>query len=111
MNKAEADHYQRFAASLLKVSLADSPIVLIHGPRQCGKSTLARQVGDELGYAYITFDDDIARAAAQTDPAGYVAELPARVIIDEVQRVPALFLALKRVVDNKRNSGRFMLTG
>jgi len=38
-------------------ALADSPVVLIHGPRQCGKTTLARLVGDEAGFAYFTFDD------------------------------------------------------
>lgn len=45
-------------------ALADSPVVLMHGPRQCGKTMLARQVGDEAGFAYLSFDDDIQRAAA-----------------------------------------------
>ncbi len=91
--------------------MADSPVVLIHGPRQCGKTTLARLVGDELGYSYFSFDDDVQRGAAQADPVGYVADLPERVILDEVQRVPGLFTSLKAAVDARRLPGRFILTG
>lgn len=86
-------------------------MVLIHGPRQCGKTTLARQVGDELGFAYCSFDDDVQREAARSDPVGYVADLPDRVVLDEVQRVPELFTALKTTVDARRRPGRFILTG
>lgn len=92
-------------------ALADSPVVLIHGPRQSGKTTLARLVGDELGFAYLSFDDDIQRAAAQSDPLGYVADLQEQVILDEVQRVPELFTSLKAAVDARRKPGRFILTG
>jgi predicted AAA+ superfamily ATPase len=92
-------------------ALADSPVVLIHGPRQCGKTTLARQVGDAEGFTYLSFDDDVQRAAAQADPVGYVADLPERVILDEVPRVPELFTSLKAAVDARRKPGRFILTG
>jgi uncharacterized protein len=92
-------------------ALADSPVVLIHGPRQCGKTTLARLIGDSKGYDYFTFDDDIQRAAAQADPVGYTADLPRRVILDEIQRVPELLTALKAAVDADRKPGRFILTG
>ena len=92
-------------------ALADSPVVLIHGPRQCGKTTLAHLVGDRMGYAYISFDDDVARAAANADPAGFVAGLPERAILDEVQRVPSLSTALKQEIDRRRAPGRFLLTG
>jgi hypothetical protein len=85
--------------------------VLIHGPRQCGKTTLARIVGDSRGFAYFTFDDDVVLAAATADPLGFVDRLPAHTILDEVQRVPALFTALKTVVDRDRAPGRFLLTG
>ena len=103
--------YPRYAEPRLTEALADSPVVLIHGPRQCGKTTLARVVGERMGYAYVNFDDDVARGAAEADPAGFVADLPERTILDEVQHVPALFAALKTAVDRKRVAGRFMLTG
>lgn len=103
--------YPRYAEPRLTEALADSPVVLIHGPRQCGKTTLARVVGERMGYAYVNFDDDVARGAAEADPAGFVADLPEHTILDEVQRVPALFAALKTAVDRKRVVGRFMLTG
>lgn len=103
--------FPRFAARRLAEAMADSPVVLVHGPRQCGKTTLARGVGERAGYRYITFDDEVARSAADTDPVGFVAELPARTILDEVQRVPRLFATLKRAVDADRRPGRFILTG
>ena len=107
----QPDLYPRYAAPRLKDALVDSPVVLIHGPRQCGKTTLARTVGEALGYEYVTFDDDLARAAAEADPAGFVLDLPERTILDEVQRVPTLFTAIKSSVDRRRTAGRFLLTG
>ena len=130
----ETQLYPRFAERLLAEALEDSPIVLIHGPRQCGKTTLAQMVcmpehlrwrgqtlrwhGQPLslarakprGYTYISFDDDVVRAGAEADPMGFVADLPERVILDEVQRVPTLFGALKMEVDRNRVPGRFVLT-
>jgi predicted AAA+ superfamily ATPase len=103
--------YPRFAESRLREALTDSPVVLIHGPRQCGKTTLARLVGERAGYSYVNFDAEGPRAAAEADPAGFVADLPARVILDEVQSVPRLFAALKTAVDRDRKPGRFILTG
>jgi len=103
--------YPRFARTRLQEALADTPVVLVHGPRQCGKTTLTRMVGDPAGYTYVTFDDDVQLAAARSDPVGFVADLPDKVVLDEVQRVPALFLALKSAVDRHRTPGRFILTG
>lgn len=108
---SEAATYSRQAEPLLLEALADSPVVLVHGPRQCGKTTLAQTVGEHADYDYVSFDDDVMRAAAQADPAGFVGDLPPRVILDEVQRVPALFTALKVAVDRRRTPGRFLLTG
>ena len=105
------DLYPRFIRPRLLEALADAPVVLVHGPRQCGKTTLARQAGEAAGFAYLSFDDDVQRAAAQSDPVGYVADLPARVILDEIQRVPELFTTLKAAVDARREPGRFILTG
>lgn len=103
--------YPRYIRYRVEEALADTPVVLIHGPRQCGKTTLARQIGDEKGYAYFSFDDDVQRAAAKTDPVGYVADLPERAVLDEVQRAPELFTSLKAEVDSRREPGRFILTG
>jgi uncharacterized protein len=103
--------FPRFAESRLDEALTDSPVVLIHGPRQCGKTTLAQMIGRRRGYAYFTFDDDVVRAAAASDPAGFVADLPVRTILDEVQRVPEIFTALKSAVDRERTPGRLLLTG
>ncbi len=107
----ETTLYRRYAEIPLVEALADSPAVLVNGPRQCGKTTLVRLVGEPRGYDFISFDDDVAHAAAETDPAGFVAGLPERVILDEVQRVPSLFTALKREIDRDRIPGRFLLTG
>ena len=103
--------YSRYAEGPLAEALADSPAVLIHGPRQSGKTTLAHQVGRPRGHRYISFDDDVARTAANADPAGFVAGLPERVTLDEVQRVPSIFTALKQDIDARRIPGRFLLTG
>jgi len=103
--------YPRYALPRLTEALSDTPVVLIHGPRQCGKTTLARMVGDASGYVYITFDDEVQLAAARFDPVGFVADLPEKVILDEVQRAPDIFLSLKSAVDTNRTPGRFILTG
>jgi predicted AAA+ superfamily ATPase len=89
-------------------SLQDTPVVLVNGPRQCGKTTLVRQFSD--GMRYFTLDDPGVLAVAQQDPLGFVRKLD-RAIIDEVQRAPQLMLTLKLVIDQDRRPGRFLLTG
>lgn len=112
MRRMAADRlYRRFAEPILRETLADTPAVLIHGPRQCGKTTLARRVGEARDYAYFSFDDDVTLAAAKADPVGFVGDLPERVVLDEVQRAPVIFPALKSAVDRHRTPGRFLLTG
>lgn len=107
-----ADHlYPRFAEASLAEALTDTPVVLIHGPRQCGKTTLAQVAGRARKYAYFSFDDDVTLAAATADPVGFVADLPERVILDEVQRAAGIFSTLKSAVDRRRIPGRFLLTG
>ncbi len=106
-----ARSYPRLVAPRLREALADTPAVLIHGPRQAGKTTLARLVGEPKGYRYLSFDDEAVLAAARRDPVGFVAGLPARTILDEVQRAPEIFTSLKAAIDARRSSGRFILTG
>ena len=103
--------YPRSARRRLVDALADTPVVLVYGPRQCGKTTLAREVGDAAGYAYVSFDDDVLLAAARADPLGFIGDLPEKAVLDEVQRVPGLFTAIKSRVDRNRMPGRFILTG
>jgi len=91
---AAARLHPRFAEHRVVEALSDTPVVLVHGPRQSGKTTLARAVGKRCGYAYFSFDDDVALAAAEADPIGFVAGLPEHTIRDEVQRAPALFPAI-----------------
>lgn len=101
----------RLLAPRLREALRDTPAVLIHGPRQSGKTTLARIVGEPMGYRYLSFDDTGILAAARRDPAGFVSDLAPRTILDEVQRVPEIFPALKAAIDTRRTAGKYILTG
>ncbi|MCU0797482.1 MAG: ATP-binding protein [Akkermansiaceae bacterium] len=93
----------------IDAAMLDTPVVCLLGPRQCGKSTLAKsQDPDRL---YRTLDDDNLLAIARADPQGFIDRLPLKVTLDEVQRVPRLLLAIKRSVDAQRLPGRFLLTG
>jgi hypothetical protein len=103
--------FPRYLTPRLREALRDSPAVLIHGPRQSGKATLARAVGEPRGYRYVSFDDKAACTAARGDPIGFVSALPAKTILDEVQRVPEIFTSLKDAIDRRRTAGRFILTG
>jgi predicted AAA+ superfamily ATPase len=86
--------YERFAERRAEEALSDTPIVLIVGPCRAGKTTLVRKMGD-AGRTYITLDDQTVLEAARSDPAGFIRGLD-RAIIDEIQRVPDLLLAIKR---------------
>jgi hypothetical protein len=101
--------FQRISRKNIVTALKDTPVVLVSGPRQCGKTTLVR---DLLGEArtYLTLDDDTTLAAARDDPAGFVRGLD-HAVIDEVQRAPDLLRAIKKVIDEERCPGRFLLTG
>lgn len=90
-------------------AMADTPVVLLAGPRQAGKTTLVRQVA-EGRLRYLTLDDDLTLLSAQQDPVGMIRSLD-RAVIDEIQRAPQLLLAIKKSVDEDRRPGRFVLTG
>lgn len=102
----------RHAAVRLGRALADRPVVLLHGARQVGKTTLARALaGPDPPARYVTFDDLTSLAGARADPSGFLARFTGPVVLDEVQRVPELFVAIKAAVDRDRRPGRFLLTG
>lgn len=103
--------YPRHIVSSLTEALADTPVVLLNGARQTGKSTLVQALASSNSYRYLTLDDQAVLAAAKYDPAGFVAGAGDRVILDEVQRAPEIFLPIKAEVDRKRQPGRFLLTG
>lgn len=97
---------------LILDALADTPAVFIKGARQVGKSTLAKAVAEHHHpAAVITFDDALTYSLASADPQGFLARQPKPVVIDEVQRVPDIFRAIKLEVDADRRPGRFLLTG
>ncbi len=103
---------RRNVTHYLLQALMDTPVVLVNGARQTGKSTLVQSPElTERSRQYLTFDDPGVLAAAKRDPNGFVAGLTAPVTLDEVQHVPELFPAIKVAVDRKREPGRFLLTG
>lgn len=105
--------YTRHIAPLLADALLDTPVVLVNGARQSGKSTLAKSVLGAGGEPrqYLTLDDVAVLNAAKSDASGFINALQGPVTLDEVQRAPELFLAIKAAVDRDRRPGRFLLTG
>jgi len=102
----------RAAAKTLDYLLGIFPVVVVTGARQTGKSTLVASHPALADYARFNFDDAATRAEAEADPSAFVRRTP-RMIIDEVQRVPNILLAVKAEVDRElqQTSGRFVLTG
>ena len=102
---------RRNIADRVLAALSDTPVVLLNGARQTGKTTIVKMIAGERGYSYLTFDDASTAAAAGSDPSGFVQSLKGAVVLDEVQKVPQLFAAIKLAVDRDRQPGRFLLTG
>lgn len=88
---------------------AKFPFVLITGPRQSGKSTLAKMVFPD--YRYVSFSDIDMRTFAKEDPRGFIATYSDRVIIDEVQKEPSILSYLQTHTDNECREGMYILTG
>jgi uncharacterized protein len=105
------DYLPRHAAELVKEALTDTRVVVLNGARQAGKSTLAERVLRQQENPVAHFlDNPGTRAAAINDPLGFL-EHDGLMLIDEVQRVPDLWLAIKYIVDRDPRPGRFLLTG
>jgi predicted AAA+ superfamily ATPase len=102
--------YLRHIEPRIAQALEDTPVVLLAGPRQAGKTTLVRQIAATNGLRYLTLDDQLTLMAAREDHVGMIRNLE-RSVIDEIQRAPQLLLAIKKSVDEDRRPGRFLLTG
>lgn len=103
--------FKRLITHKLDEVLADTPVTLITGPRQSGKTTLVKSLvlPSEQPFSYVTLDDESDRDYAINDPIGFIRRYD-RLIIDEIQRAPNLLLAIKKSVDEDRRPGRFVLT-
>lgn len=100
---------ERDITAELQRSAAEYPAVTILGPRQSGKTTLARKTFPDK--PWVSLEDPDVRMAAEADPRGFLGQFPDGVILDEVQRLPELLSYLQGVIDREGGKGRFILTG
>ena len=101
----------RFARERIEETLQDTPITVLQGARQVGKSTLVRQVADGRDAVLMDLDSDATYAAAIADPEAFVRRTTGLLVIDEVQRAPELLRAMKVALEEDRRPGRFLITG
>lgn len=102
---------ERFLATNVRSALSSARCVFVLGARQCGKSTLVREMAELTGARVYDLDDEELLRTVASDPAGFIYDLEPPVVIDEVQREPGLLLAIKRRVDRDSSRGQFLLTG
>ena len=102
--------FARFLETSIREALTDTRVVAIAGPRQSGKSTLARAIAGKAA-TYLSLDEAVNLRAAIEDPTGFVRRTRGLTVIDEIQRVPELMLAIKLAVDEDPTPGRFLITG
>jgi uncharacterized protein len=105
--------YKRNLKYAIAEGLEDTPVIVLNGARQVGKSTLCKQLLEDgvINAQIITLDDPTVLAAAQSDPLGFLEGLSKHLIIDEVQRAPELLLSIKKLIDEDRKERRIILTG
>lgn len=101
----------RAAAATVQAALADTPVVVLNGPRQVGKTTLTQRISYPGSHDFATLDDEPTREAAGADIRNFVTRSVDTFVIDEAQLEPRLFRAIKAEVDRDRRPGRFLLTG
>jgi uncharacterized protein len=108
----QTPYVERALSETVVDAMAGARAVALLGPRQAGKSTLARRLAaDRLDAGYVTLDDEAALELARADATGFIAAQQGRMVIDEVQRAPELLLAIKARVDRDDRRGQFLLTG
>ena len=106
------EHVERRAQQQVRAALDAFRVMVLHGARQCGKTTLARAVAAERGGTYTTLDDPVVLAAALDDPQTFLLNQPHPLVVDEVQLGgDPLVRAVKMAVDDSGEPGRFLLTG
>lgn len=108
--------YPRHIRAELESALEDTPVTVVVGPRQSGKSTLASDVAATRDARQVSLDDQGPRTAANADPTGFIDQSELPLLIDEFQKAPALLEAIKSRVDRARRNqeqtaGMFLLTG
>ncbi len=102
---------QRNMRHAVDLALKDTPVVLVNGARQTGKTTMVKAIAKARGGNYVTLDDHPTLEAALNDPPAFIQGLGKMAVIDEVQNAPNIFRAIKASVDRDRKPGRFLLTG
>lgn len=105
--------YPRHIEKNIIAALSDTPVIVINGARQTGKTTLCKQLVKDNVFkgSYITFDTPAILKAAKDDPLGFLRSRPGYIILDEVQKVPELLVCIKQLVDEDRKNRRYILTG
>lgn len=103
--------YPRFLTPRLLEAFQDTPLLLIKGARQVGKSTLMKEIVIQRGGQALSFDDPSLLSIAKSDPRGFIDQLQTPILLDEVQRVPEIILPLKLRIDQNQAPGQFFLTG
>ncbi len=103
--------FPRSVAPIVLDALADTPVVVVNGPRQAGKTTLVRGLTYPGSVEVVTLDDEITRSSAAFDPRAFIERSCDTLVIDEAQLEPQLFRTIKASIDRDRRPGRFLLTG